>query len=438
MDRSDSPPAAYVMSVSALGREFVMRFTGAMLQVGATWAVVHALEPTIAGIYFEGFVFAYGLSALLRSKYEIYFSSYLLGESARDFGIPEGTLLWAFARRTLIRGAMACAALLVLTTDLDIQEPQLRPYLETFLPFMLAIPFSTLAMLLAGALRAANRTLGSILISTYALNLTLIAAALLAPEEHMLLVLSWAFCVGTLLSAGIGTLIVRRVFRDDGKRPTPRASAWRDVYSGVASHGITGLALGGLQWGPLCVLALMGPALQIAEYAAVARTAQVVEIMLPVMLFAPGCHAQQPSFAQALRGEFARLLANLGVALAAASTWVALLLIAAPWLLPLFGPPYAALGTLFSVLLCMQWINGAGRPAIRVLSASWHPIRIRNALCLSTGAAVLISLLATRQYGAYAAAAAMLAGALLINGQAVFAALRTSRTAEGANNLTAL
>jgi hypothetical protein len=428
VSRSDPRPAASAMSVSALGREFVLRFTGAALQVGATWAVVHRLEPTSACIYFEGFVLAYGLSALLRGKYEIYFAHYLISESAPDFGISEWTLLWALARRTLIRGALACAALLVLTTDLDIQEPQLRPYLETFLPFMLAIPFSTLAMLLAGALRAANRTLGSILISTYALNLTLIAAALFAPAEHILLILSWAFCVGTLLAAGIGTLIVRRVLRGREKPLTPRASAWRDVYTGVASHGITGVALTSLQWGPLCVLAVVGPALQIAEYAVVARTAQVVEIMLPVMLFAPGCHTLQPSFAQGLHGEFMRLLANLGVALAAASTWVALLLVAAPWLLSLFGPPYAMLGALLTVLLCMQWINGAGRPAIRFLSASWHPRRIRNALCISAGVAILISLLATRRHGAYAAAAATSAGVLLINGQAIFAALRTSRT----------
>jgi O-antigen/teichoic acid export membrane protein len=149
--------------------------------------------------------------------------------------------------------------------------------------------------------------------------------------------------------------------------------------------------------------------------------------MLPVMLFAPGCHALQPSVAQGVRGEFMRLVANLGVALAAASTWVALLLLAAPWLLPLFGPPYSELGTLFSILLCMQWINGAGRPAIRFLSAAWDPKRIRNALCISAGVAILISVLATRQYGAYAAALATLAGALLINGQAIFAALRTSR-----------
>jgi hypothetical protein len=86
------------------------------------------------------------------------------------------------------------------------------------------------------------------------------------------------------------------------------------------------------------------------------------------------------------------------------------------------------LGALLTVLLCMQWINGAGRPAIRFLSASWHPRRIRNALCISAGVAILISLLATRRHGAYAAAAATSAGVLLINGQAIFAALRTSRT----------
>jgi hypothetical protein len=425
--RSDPCPAATATSVSVPAREFALTFTGAALQVGATWAVVHRLEPAIAGIYFEGFLLVYGLSALLRGKYEVYFAHYLVSNSAVIFGIAESTLLWALARRTLIRGAMACGALLVLTTDLDIQEPQL--------PFMLAIPFSTLAMLLAGALRAANRSVGSILISTYALNLTLIAAALFAPNEHALLILSWAFCGGTLLAAGLGAVIARRVLSDQDEPLTPRASAWQDIYAGVTSRGITGLALAVLQWGPLCVLAIVGPALQIAEYAVVARIAQVVEIMLPTMLFAPGCYAVQSSFVPNARGEFVRLLANLGVALAAASTWVALLLIVAPWLLALFGPPYAVLGTLLTVLLCMQWVNGTGRPAIRLLSASWHPKRIQNALCISAGVAMLISLVATPQHGAYAAAVAALAGALLINGQAVVAALRASRTVDVVDSL---
>jgi hypothetical protein len=155
--------------------------------------------------------------------------------------------------------------------------------------------------------------------------------------------------------------------------------------------------------------------------------------------FLPVLDAQRSLYTaqQGLRGEFLRLPANLGVALAAASTWVALLLAVAPWLLRSFGTPYAELGTLFTVLLGMQWINGTGRPAIRVLSAYWNPRRIRNALCVSAGAAILIALLTTRQYGAYAAAAAMLAGALLINGQAIFAALRTSRTLDVADSLAA-
>ena len=130
------------------------------------------------------------------------------------------------------------------------------------------------------------------------------------------------------------------------------------------------------------MLAVMGPALQIAEYAVVVRTAQV----------------------------------------------------AAPWLLPLFGPAYAQLGILFTVLLCMQWINGTGRPAIRFLSATWPSGRIRCALCLSGGICMTISLLATRQHAAYAAAVAMLAGALLITGQAIFAALRRSHTTEVTDN----
>ena len=53
-------------------RELSLRIVGAALQIWATLAVVQVLPPTVAGIYFKGFIIAYGLAALLRGKYELF------------------------------------------------------------------------------------------------------------------------------------------------------------------------------------------------------------------------------------------------------------------------------------------------------------------------------------------------------------------------------
>jgi len=55
--------------------ELLLRLLGAALQILATWAVIRALTPEEAGVYFRGFVIALGLSTLLRGKYEIIWRS---------------------------------------------------------------------------------------------------------------------------------------------------------------------------------------------------------------------------------------------------------------------------------------------------------------------------------------------------------------------------
>jgi hypothetical protein len=92
-----------VPSVAILAREFLLRFAGATLQVLATLEIIRVLSPPIAGIYFEGFVLAYGLAAILRGKYEIYLAHYIVGRSAPDLGVCNWKLTCALARRTLLR-----------------------------------------------------------------------------------------------------------------------------------------------------------------------------------------------------------------------------------------------------------------------------------------------------------------------------------------------
>jgi hypothetical protein len=398
--------------------ELLLRLLGAALQILATWAVVHALTPEEAGVYFRGFVIALGLSTLLRGKYEIYLAQHIIGRRAATTGIPDGVLLMQLARRMLVRSSLVCAVLLVVTADLDIQAPQLQTLLQTYLPFVLAVPCVSLSSLLGEALRAANRTLG-IVVAAYAVNLSMLLAVVLAPSDASLALYSWAFLLGSLVSAGVVAALAWRAFpvaRGAGSRPIRR-----EALQGVDSRELIGLARGLLLWGPLCVLAVWAPPIQMAQYAVAARTALIVDIFLPALNLT-GCRetlmATQP--VQATRRL---LLRQLAAALLYSSAFVVPLLVLAPVTLALYGKPYDSQLTVYALLLGVQWANGVGRPAVRHAVVEWNARRIGAAVGSGAVAVVLLCALGVTAYGALAAAAASLAGALIVNGRAISMAL---------------
>src|SRR6516225_2783319 len=202
--------------------ELLLRLVGAMLQILATWAIVRALTPDEAGVYFRGFVIALGLSTLLRGKYEIYMAQQVIGRRAAATGTPDGVLLMQLARRMLLRSSLLCAVLLVVTADLDIQAPQLQTTLQTYLPFVLSLPCVSLSTFLGEALRAANRTIGSV-VAAYAVNVSILLAVALAPPDASLALYSWAFLLGSLVSAAVAAALAWRTF------PAPRGEASRPV-----------------------------------------------------------------------------------------------------------------------------------------------------------------------------------------------------------------
>src|ERR1700728_2980189 len=191
--------------------ELLLRLLGAALQILATWAVVHALTPEEAGVYFRGFVIALGLSTLLRGKYEIYLAQHIIGRRAITTGIPNGVLLMQLARRMLLRSSLLCAVLLVVTADVDIQAPQLQTLLQTYLPFVLAVPCVSLSSLLREALRAANWPRG-IVVAAYRVSLSMLLAVVLAPSDASLALSSWAFRLGSVFSAGVAAVLASRTF----------------------------------------------------------------------------------------------------------------------------------------------------------------------------------------------------------------------------------
>jgi hypothetical protein len=410
--------------------ELLLRVAAAALQVLATVAVVRALPPTVAGVYFKGFVIAYALAALVRGKYELYIYQYFLSQP--HTGISARELVRALGIRVLIRGALASAFLLVFTTDLDVMEPHFRPYLGTYLPFVLAVPFAALAVFLASALRAVNRTLSSVLVSSYSINLMILAAASFAAneDEGALLFLSWAYFAGTLLSCAVGVLLTRKAFQIPTSQPgtTRDPEAWREVYLSAARGGLNGIALAFLQWGPICVLAIFGTEVQLAQYAVVTRTAQIVDFLIPAAILVPHTALLHSRLANAMRTPVSKLLVDLSVSLATTTLCVLAVGVLTPWLVEWYGPAYSGLTILFALLFATQWLNGAARPAIRHLGAHWDARRIRRILWVSAVPAIAVSLFGIDSYGNLAAAVGIALGALLLNVQATHAAFRCCKS----------
>jgi hypothetical protein len=390
--------------------ELSLRVLGATLQILATWSLVRALTPEDAGVYFRGFVIALGVSTLLRGKYEIYMAQHVVGQRATSTGISNGALLMQLARRLLLRSTLLCAVLLVVAADLDIQAPQLQTVLQTYLPFVLALPCVSLSSLLGEALRAANRTLG-IVVATYAVNLSILIAVLIAPSGSSLVLYSWAFLLGSLVTVGVALGLAWHVF------PTTLAESSqpisRDVLHAVDSRELIGLARGAQLWGPLCVLSVWAPPLQMAEYAVAARTALIVDFFLPALNLMG--YRETLWDTRSVKASRRRLFKQLAVALLYSSALVLPLLTFAPTTLALYGQPYDSNLAVYALLLGVQWTNGAGRPAVRQAVVDWDTRRIGIAVGSGAVAGVLICTLGVANWGALAAVAGSLIGALILN-----------------------
>jgi hypothetical protein len=398
--------------------ELLLRLLGAVLQIAATWALVHALSPEEAGVYFRGFVIALGLSTLLRAKYEIQMAQHIIGRHAAPSGIANGVLLMQLARRVLLRSSLLCAVLLVVTADLDIQAPQLQEVLQTYLPFVLALPFVSVSSFLGEALRAANRTLG-IVVAAYAVNVSILLAVEFAPPDAPLALYSWAFFLGSLVAAVLAAALAWRAFPTtlaEGSRPI-----CREMLQAADSREFIGLTRGLLLWGPLGILAIWAPALQMAQYAVAARTALLVDFFLPALTLTGSRETLLAT--QPICAPRRLLLRQLAAALGYSSALVVALLVLAPSTLAFFGKPYDSQLTVYVLLLAGQWANGVGRPAVRHAVVDWDARRIGLSVGSGALAVVLVCALGVAKYGALAAAVASLTGALILNLRAISLAL---------------
>jgi hypothetical protein len=255
-------------------------------------------------------------------------------------------------------------------------------------------------------------------VAAYAVNLSMLLAVVLAPPHASLALYSWAFLLGSLVSTGVAAALAWRAFPIE---PSVSRRIRRETLQGVDSREWIGLARGLLLWGPLCILAVWAPPTQMAQYAVAARTALIIDMFLPALNLTGG--RETLTAAQPMQVSRSFLLGQLAAALAYSSAFVVPLLLLAPATLALYGKPYDAQLAVYALLLGVQWVNGLGRPAVRLAVVEWDTRRIGVAFGSAAVAVVLICALGVTAYGALAAAAASLVGALIVNGRAIGTAL---------------
>ena len=419
---SAGQPARVATEHSAT-KEVLLRVIGAALQILATLAVVRALHPDAAGVYFRGFVIALGMAALLRAKYEIYMAHHIIGRRAAVTGVSDGVLLLQLGRRVLLRSTLVCGALLVISADIDIQAPRFEPALETYLPFVLAIPCISLSTFIGEALRAANRTLFGTIIAAYAINLAILVAIALAPADASLTIYAWAFFGGSLVAATLAVALGRYAFPADWKEGS--LPICRQALHEADEREMIGLGRAALLWAPVCLLAVSTTAVEMAQFAVAYRTAMVVDFFLPALNLSgrPDLLKSIPPM-QASRPI---LVAKLLAALIYSSLFVGALLLVSPLTLPIYGSPYSSQLAVYALLLAMQWANGVGRPAVRYAVVYWDAPRISAAVGFGALATLLACASAFNSFGALAAASATLIGALVLNAWAIVNALQMKR-----------
>lgn len=395
------------------GADALFRLLGVFLQIAATLAIAHTLTPFQTGLFFEGFVVTLAGAAFVRAKLDIYLGRHIVAGLAASTGISDATLLRVLSKRFVKRSSLICAALLVIIADADLMAQSLYPYLSTFIPFVLALPFVGYATMMGGALRAANRYLMSLICTAYVMNSAILLAVLLAPEHPPVALFSWIFFGGSVVGAGVAHLFTRRIFgmpeAQTAATETTRA-AWKAIEGEIHEGAGVGFANAAVLWAPLCLLVVLAPATEMAMFAVSTRTAQLILYAMPViaLLVAPRIREQSAHFT----GQFGRaaLWKAIGGVAAASAIMAAALIAGAGWSLAQYGPAYEAALAVYIALVIAETFSVIGRPLFRYHATHWNARDAGRVLFSAAGIAVLVTLALMPWLKAFAAALGLAAG----------------------------
>lgn len=403
------------------------RALGVVLQIAATLAIARTLSLFDTGLFFEGFVVTLAGAAFMRAKFDVYLGRHIVAGLAHSTGIGDAEVLRELSARFMKRCCLICAVLLVIAADLDVMAQYLRPYLQTFVPFVLALPFAGYATMIGAALRAANRYLMGLMCTAYVMNGAILLAVAVAPPHPPLELFSWIFLAGSLLAAGVAHGFARRVFGVapvDATRDAARRAAWAQIDHQIESEAGIGFANVALLWAPLGLLVALAPPDEMALFAVSTRSAQLILYLMPVLalLVAPRL-GRLGSHLGGAYGRGALWLALSGVALASAAM-ATLLIVAAPWSLAQYGAPYAAALGVYLALIVAEALSVTARPLYRYHAAHWDAGGARHVLYAAAAVATLVSLALTPWQGAFGAALGLAAGHATAVALGLWSALR--------------
>lgn len=271
-------------------------------------------------------------------------------------GLTQESLGWARLVRLCVLGAvpLTVVAMVVIALAGD-RVADARAYLV----FALAVPLQALAVLAAAVLRGGGRHgVGALVEVGLAQGLAALGVVVLAVGGRASAgSVAVVFVVAQGAVCALALWLVRSVWGTGPALPDPPAPASRSQLLSMMGSGLLFYVL---TWSPLLVLAVMGSAHDTSLYGAAARFPTAVAIIPTVLVTAvlPGLIA---SFAhdRAEDGNYSLARINRLAAIGAAAVSLPLL-VAAPWVMGLFGPGFEegagtlrllAIGQLIAVLL---------------------------------------------------------------------------------------
>ncbi|MFT4045752.1 MAG: hypothetical protein QM661_03555 [Solimonas sp.] len=414
----------------------VFRAFGVVLQIAATLAIARTLTLFETGLFFEGFVVTIAGAAFMRAKFDVYLGRHIVAGLGRQTGVGNAEMLRTLSARFMKRCCLICAVLLVIAADLDVMSQYLHPYLQTFVPFVLALPLAGYAQMIGGALRAANRYLMSLVCSAYAMNAAILVAVLLAPPDPPLALFSWIFFGGSLLGALIAHCCARLVFgAPDAQAPQTdaRRAAWTAIDAEINNGAPVGFANATMLWAPLCLLVVLVPASQMALFAISTRSAQVILYLTPViaLVVAPRLLRQRRQYSgERRRAELWLTMSGLSLACAILA---AALIASSGWALDQYGPSYRVAIAVYIALIVSETLATLGRPLFRFHAANWNAGSARHILNAAAITAVLVTLALVPRFEAFGAAIGLAASHAVAVALGLWSALRPPPRMAGAH-----
>lgn len=293
-------------------------------------------------------------------------------------GLTRDSLGWPRLVRLCLLGSVPMTALALLVVLLA------RGHVAnagTYVVFALAVPLQALSVLGAAVLRGGGRSgLGALVEVGLSQGLATVGVLVLGATGHAgAETVAAAFVLSQAIVCALALGLVPSVWQSYSN-PSPPVPADR---SELVSMMASGLLFYVLTWSPLLVLAVLGSTRDLSLYGAAARFPTAVAI-IPTVLVTAVLPRLIASFAHNRVAEGNHVLARINRLAAVGAASVSLpLLVAAPWVMGLFGSGFEdgagalrllSLGQLLAVLLgptaLLPPVLGLERPAQWLLLAS--------------------------------------------------------------------